>query len=212
MPVFGSDPEDFPDHWPRCCSFKALGHLLSPDASIVPCWENVKRLAWAAFWRNVSTRDTKKFAANLRLAQIKRIVQPVVVYRVTRYPFTASLATSLDCLQKKMIAIAMGIRKDDIEDASCFIRRRGRLAAVQQRKMGMWSRLYANLVVNWASHVERDTSKRTWAKRIVHIRSNAELAWRRADMGRPFTRLQPGFTCRRWWEGVDTASLYLNSD
>ena len=209
LQVSGADSDDFPPHWPRTNCFPGLGHLISSDGSISDCWQNTKRQMWAAFWRNVSTAETKKFALRIRIAQMVRTVQPILVYRLTRYPFTITMAENLDRLQRKMISIAMGLRKGVDEEPAHFIRRRGREAAVFQRDMGKWSRLWANLVVGWSGHVERNTSKRSWSSKILHIRDNAELAWRRADMGRPFTRSKLGFIYRRWWESVEHARSFL---
>ena len=188
MQVFGADTDDFPLHWPKSTCFMGLGHLIVPDGSIDVCWQNTKRQAWASFWKNVSTSETKKFAIRIRLAQIVRTVQPILVSRLSRYPFTVTMADKLDRLQRKMIAIAMGLRKGADEEPAQFIRRRGREAGVLQTSMGRWSRLWGHLVVGWAAHVERNTSKRSWSYKIIHIRNNEELAWRRADMGRPYTR------------------------
>ena len=189
--------------------YKNIYFCKGKDGSIHVCLEHAKKQAWAAFWKNVSTTDMKQFSLKWRLAKIKTIVEPVLVYRLTRYPFTKTAAKNLDNLQRRMISIALNLRKHEDEEPETFVRRRGRIAATHQRTMGCWSRKWAKLIVGWAAHVQRDTGGISWTKKILHIRSNDELAWRRAETGRPGTRSQPGFTCRRWWESIQIAQDFV---
>ena len=83
------------------------------------------------------------------------------------------------------------------------------MAKTQQLKAGVLSRLWAGRVVDWQEHLTRKRNGACWSALLQTLRSPLELAERRAEAGRPGTRIQSGFARARWCESVQTAREYL---
>ena len=209
MPVIGHCPENMPEHWPISATFLALGHIISPDGSIAACFDRTVKHAWRAFWANEGAQCLKPFSLELRLKRLQTFVFPVIAYRMTRWPYQLTAAKRLDALQRRMISIVLNVRMQAEETPDVFTRRRGRLAARYQLRMGSWSGLWAQAVVSWDAHLKRPTNCTSWASKVLHIRSPAELAERRADTGRPQCRALAGWVCTRWHESVHRAASEL---
>ena len=76
-----------------------------------------------------------------------------------------------------------------------------------------WGVGWAERTVTWGAHVVRNNHDCCWSANLLEIRSSAELQQRRREHGnRPATRSLPGFTCRRWTDGVAHALDYLSKN
>ena len=89
-------------------------------------------------------------------------------------------------------------------------RRAGRMVSQMQHAHTPWSHLWAERVCTWAAHIIRDTGGASWGNQILSVRSTTEVdTLRILNHNRPGTRLNPGFTCKRWTETVGTAAQFL---
>ena len=143
-----------------------------------------------------------------RLALLTRSVHPILGFRWARWPFTVSRADLLDSVQKRMVGIILGIRMLPDEAFEAFYRRRGNETAALVKKFGCWSRMWANALIGWADHLERDRNAHTWAAKLSKVRPLEELPLRRTHFGRPQTGASSGFIRRRWWESLEPARSF----
>ena len=95
------------------------------------------------------------------------------------------------------------------EAVETFVRRRGRAAGCEQAKLGRWSTLWANAVIGWDSHLQRDRNSKTWSSQLRLLSTPADLQQRRCVLGRPQTRAQSGFIRTRWFEAVEAAKEWV---
>ena len=212
MPVIGHDPGTLSPSWNISPVFIALGHHLTATGSIQLCVDTTIKQLWACFWKNIGGRDLAKIPIKYKLVLMQRSLEPLLRYKMARWPFQETVAKRLDKLQRRMIGIALHVAKREDETPEQYVRRRGRTAAAHQTSFTSWSVLWARLIVSWHDHILRPRNQGSWATRLTDVKSPEELAWRRACFAsRPATRTQSGWCCRRWWEGVQYAKLHLNS-
>ena len=197
--------------WPVVSQMKVLGHWLESDGGIRVCFDEAVKNAWTSFYANCAGLGHSKLSVNTRLTMLSRAVTPVLRFRWTRWPFTASRALQLDAMQRRMYGIVLRLERYAYEDIDAFVRRRGRRCAELQKQRGAWSIEWANGIIGWSAHLSRQRNAATWAAMVSSLRTPAELAERRAAHGRPGTRVTGGYMCRRWFESVSDALLWAQN-
>ena len=203
MAVKGGTGCDTPNGWKQVDVFPVLGHYVSFNGNIDVCYGETTKEAWRAFWRNTSKRCVRTLPNILRAKRLARMVLPVFRYRWTRWPYTAWRASILDKLQRRMIGICMAYEPAPHADTTLFWRGRAKAAGNLANQSGRWSTLWAKAVVAWDDHLQRSRNSHSWANAITSLRDRDELAWRRASFGgRPRTRVEATWTCRRWQDGL----------
>ena len=208
-PLHSADTEvEAPAKYPVVQAMRVLGHILECDGSVNSCFENSVNCMWRAFYSNCAGKDASKLPRQHRLGLICKAVLPIVRSRWARWPFTTTRAQRLDAMQRKMMSIICSLRMDVGESFEGYVRRRGRELAQLQKRYGRWSMLWANAITGWADHLQRPINSKTWASRVMSLRTPAELAERRAVSGTPMTRSASGWVCRRWFESVQYACEY----
>ena len=199
-----------PDIWPICTNMEALGHLLENDGSVNACFTRTVRNMWKSFFGNCSSYDAKKLPIKCRLQLLRRAVVPILRFRWTRWPFTITRARQLDRLQRRMLSIVIAMRPLASEDCLSFIRRRNRAVSSLQRSTGVWSTQWAQGLVGWDDHLQRDRNFNTWSAHLRHLLTPEYLERRRLLNGRrPATRNRSGWICARWFEQVNKAKAYI---
>ena len=108
-----------------------------------------------------------------------------------------------------MIALCLGLRLEQDEAVETFVRRRGRAAGREQAKLGRWSTLWANAVIGWDNHLQRDRNSKTWSSPLRLLSTPADLQQRQCVLGRPQTGAQSGFIRTRWFEAVEAAKEWV---
>ena len=202
MPTSGSDDTSVSNaaKWPVVSHMTALGHLLSADGCFAQCFQHTLQALWRAFFANCGPRHNLPSGRRLQLLQ--RAVLPILQFRVTRWPFQLHRARWLDLVQRRMIALCLGLRLEQDEAVETFVRRRGRAAGREQAKLGRWSTLWAKAVIGWDNHLQRERNSKTWSAQLRLLSTPADLQQRRCVLGRPQTRAQSGSEpggSRRWW-------------
>ena len=206
MPTFGNeDRSPSRPHWQVVQNMFVLDHLLQDSGSVSLVFQHVIKLLWRSFFANAKAMGTSKLPASARVKLIERATRPHVDQHCVRWPFTHQRAEWLDIIQRKMLASVSKITPLEIEEMNAFLRRRGRLVRKLQNDCTAWSSRWARHVCLWDDHIRRSANSRTWTAQLLLIRSPSELAIRRAVLGRPRTRNQPGFCCTRWYEAVAKA-------
>ena len=195
--------------WTGSSSCVCLGHLLDHSGSAAPCISKTLASAWRSFWANLGKASSKPLSISTRLKQLNRLVTPIVSFRAPRWPFTAHAAKHLDREQRKMIRLILHIQRLPSETPQAYGRRAGRMVSQLQLTYTPWCFLWAERVCTWAAHLIRDTGGASWGKQILIVWSTREVDTRRMlNNSRPGTRINPGFTCRRWTETVHVAATF----
>ena len=212
MPVWGADDADSQvDGWKHVKVFKALGHLLEHNGSVESCFKSTVNSAWRSFWGNVGKPVFKKFGMSIRLARIKRLVFPVVSYRFVRWPFSRTRAARLDKIQTEMTAIVLGIRKLEGETPQAYAHRRNKEVRSAIPFLDRWSTVWAQRILSWYQHVDRNTMSACWVSNIWHVKTPEDLEKRRRDNSsrRPSVRCVPGWGALRWTESISSAENHI---
>ena len=212
MPTSGSDDTSVSNaaKWPVVSHMTALGHLLSADGCFAQCFQHTLQALWRAFFANCGPRHN--LPSRRRLQLLQRAVLPILQLRVTRWPFQLHRARWLDLVQRRMIALCLGLRLEQDEAVETFVRRRGRAAGREQAKLGRWSTLWAKAVIGWDNHLQRERNSKTWSAQLRLLSTPADLQQRRCVLGRPQTRAQSGFIRTRWFEAVEAAKEWVDDE
>ena len=200
------DPSIVPSCWKTVGIFNVSGHSICETGSASPCIEETVRAAWRTFWCCVNCKKAQRISSALRVAQLERCVLLVLAFRWSRWPYTTSTAQQLDRLQRRMLQIIFRPRMSASETPEQFRQRTAKFISSVQNSCIKWSIKCALAVCYWATHLLRNTNGGSWAARLLDVRSSSELTFRRSTNGhRPGTRQLPGFTSRRWTDGVQRA-------
>ena len=145
------------------------------------------------------------------MSLFNRCVTPVASFRFARWPFTIDRSKKLDAQQRRMIRLAVRVRRLSGETDELYCRRAAHVVSDVHFALTPWSLLWAVSTVNWASHLFRNTAGASWAANLLTLRSTSELEIRRAlnSNRRPGTRSASGFMCRRWTDSVSTAISFI---
>ena len=202
------EADDFDsEKWPLLDVADILGHLVSSSSSAWPCFQRTKKQMWSAFWANCVGKQARGLSVTQRCRMMNRSVRPLLTFRNTRWPWTASLADAQSKLQRRMLRQFLPIERLPCESLEVFSIRRMRAAASLARQQGDWGVEHAKRVCTWSDHLERARNHSSLASLLYRWHSAEWLEERRLnpDLGgplRPGTRSQSGFVRARWDESV----------
>ena len=165
---------------------------------------------WAAFWANCVGKQTPGLSVQQRGRMLQRCVWPILAFRNTRWPWTASIAEAQSKLQRRMVVQFLSLERWPCDSLDVYCRRRMRAASMLAKSQGDWGVLHAKRVCNWAEHLERERNYFSLASLLYRWYGAKWLEDRRLspDFGgplRPGTRAESGFLCARWDESVSKA-------
>ena len=202
--------------WPQVLQFPVLGHILSPNGSIRPCWQHTKSCMWRGFFANVACISARNLGMRQRQLLINRSVCNPLDYRCSRWPPQPTVALELDTLQRRMLAIALRPPRLPGEEVHDYCQRRGALVGRWARAQGLWSRRWFSRSIAWDDHLSRPRNNSSWAARLrLHMDRDwfiSRRAWARpgsgctrassALAGATRTRSAPGKVFARWHDGI----------
>lgn len=168
---------------------------------------------WRSFWSTVRHKAARSLPPETRLKLLDRAVRPILDFHCTRWPCSTQVSIDIDTLQRKMIRIALGDRKQPHESPEAFVRIAGRAAGVVAARHGLWSARHSRRVLDWEEHLLRDRNFKSWASRLYIWRDRAFLMHKRAAEGGPSiagrtgTRAKAGRVPVRWHDGVANARI-----
>ena len=162
-----------------------LGAIVSHDNSPWPDYWHLHQQAWKAFFANCCRPAVKKCGLRSKMRLLSRTVVPLVDFRSSRWPWSTNICRSQDALQKRMVSIILGIRKDDLESIEGFVSRRGRISAEHARRAGLWSSRHRDRVLSWHAHVLREANSASPAAQIYKYKNVAWLRARRLAVDSP---------------------------
>ena len=151
------------------------------------------------------------------LACMHRAVRPMLSFRCSIWPPQKQVASELDAIQRKMIAIACPIPWAPGEDPAQYARRMGRHASAIAREGGTWSQHWFDRALAWDAHVQRNHTGCKWNHSLCSFHDHEWLQEQRAAYaalnpvrmnpwtllaGRTGTRAQAGKIQPRWQESV----------
>ena len=139
-----------------------------------------------------------------------RCVQPILNFRNSRWPWTASLADAQSNLQRRMLSPFLSTERWPCETLEGYCRRRLRAVSNLAHRQGDWGTQHAIRLCHWADHLERSRNQRSIAAIMYDWHDAAWLEQRRLDphIGgslHPGTRCSSGFLHARWDESVSKA-------
>ena len=191
---------------------ECLGHLLSHDASPLPCWFRTRDKAWRAYYANVKKARSSGAGSDLSMQLLNRAVLPLVDFRNTRWPIGKFIVRYVDANHRKMVAGVLRTPQLPGEPIEVYVRRRGRVAAAWCREHGQWSRRWMDRVCDWHTHLQQPRNADCWAAQLLRLRDGQWLQGRRLLAGSPSlwagrtgTRAEAGHVCVRWEQGVHHA-------
>ena len=149
-----------------------------------------------------------------RCRMLDRCVQPILNFRNTRWPWTATLADAQNQLQRRMLRQFLSLERWPCETLECYCRRRMRAAADLARQQGDWGMRHAMRVCSWAEHLDRPRNYESLASLLFRWHGASWLEDRRLDPNiggslRPGTRTQSGYLNVRWDESIAKAQCIL---
>ena len=197
--------------WPVVSSFKCLGHILSNDASIRPCFKATRRGMWKAFWANCGHSSFRAAPVQVKLDLLNRSCAPLLSYRCSRWPPQRRVAQELDQLQGKMVSILLRMPRRPGEAINEYCRRRNREAAKKCKKVGLWSLHWFKRAVAWDRHIQRGHNPFSWPSLLHEFHDASWLEHQRhcQNLRGTGTRVSAGRPHARWNEGIAFASRRL---
>lgn len=148
---------------------------------------------------------------------------PILTFRCCMWPFCSTVAQEIDAFQAKLLAPLLDVTMASGEDVGEFCRRRRRRAGTLCDDHGRWSWVWADRVIKFDGHVQRNTAGNLWPALLRPLRDSDWLMQRRAQFvpcttsrlrswtalaGRTDTRYGGGGVALRWHDGVDQARSY----
>ena len=173
---------------------------------------------WAAFYANFKDASIREAPVSSKLVCIERAVKPMMSYRCSIWPPQKQVATEIDALQRKLIAIACPLTRRAGEDPEHYGRRKGRHASKLAQDAGPWSKYWFDRALKWDDHVQRDHSTCRWNHDLRNFHSIDWLRSQRSAFvaknpmslnswtifaGRTGTRAGPGKVQPRWQEAIE---------
>ena len=217
MPVkstYRREGDEAPPGWKIVESFPALGHIVAHDASIEECYEQTMEKAWMQLRCNVNKLTQGKLQKRLYMLDV--IAKAIVQYRCARWPFKQEVAKRLRMQQIRMIAYCIGRKRRSDQSTDEYLR--ARMAEAQKFLAGRdWACMWAMSVCNWNEHCQRPRNEKIWSHHILRWRNGEWLDNRRSFYQQQIasywtvnTRSDQIRPCKRWHEGLETASQFLD--
>ena len=199
-----------------------IGHQISNNGSIRPCWQTTRENMWKAFWCNSGSKQARGLPEVERMKLLSRSVLPVATFRMSRWPPQVTISNEIDSVQMKMTSTSLRMRLQPGEEPEAFVRRRARIARDLCNRSGWWSRVWHERSCHWDEHIRRHPDSPAGAmvlwhgadwlrqRRSVFAASNPirATAWTTTS-GRTDTRVRAGYVAKRWDEGIEWAKLRL---
>jgi len=157
----------------RCKVLPALGHIISCGASATPCVDATPSQMWAAFYGSLWGKAFLGEKRSMRL--IARSVEPLLRFRIARWPLQRATLEKVQHTQHAMIARVPQFLKHDGEGNVDFFTRKNRCAsiAIEQKRL---HNLHKQAVANWASRA----SATPIAGLLAFCSGTAMIGWQHA--------------------------------
>ena len=145
---------------------------------------------------------------------LQRSVLSTVMWKMSRWPYQKTVAVSLDAMQCHFATRILPCERLPTEDIDTYDRRRKRQARNFCGKIGFWSSVWIDRIVNWFDHVSRAEGRDHMCYRILQHHGASWLQERRGLFvntrntlfaGRTGSRSQGGRPQPRWEEGIELA-------
>ena len=133
-----------------------LGWLIQSDSGTHVAWTALQTKLWRCFYGNIRKPSFKTFSWDTRCKILSRALLPIFVYAAQIWPPQYGLAMKVDKLQRRMVAMALGIFRYPLETLVDFFKRRSRMASrVIEQNNAWWTRAWFTRALQWEDHCRR---------------------------------------------------------
>ena len=185
---------------------RVLGHTLSHDSTVSVCVSHTLSALSGIFWSNLR-HNLRSASSRSKAMFLKGTLLGLARSRWARWPYRTTLADRLDATQRRYLAILFPtVRLDTDSDQSFFVRRSTH-AADRARRIGVWSRIWADDILAWDGHVQRGHDPDLWHKPLLAWQGPSWLEIQRARFSsrgesRTNSRSTVGGVATRWLDGL----------
>ena len=192
--------------WQRRETMRVLGHYLDDDGGTRSCSQHAFAAMTKAFFGNLKP-GLLKSAKAAKLRFLSTCVCTIARGRWSRWPFTHTLASRVDALQRKILYSLFPLKPYSHESLQSFYERRHRAAGHLASSAGRWSQLWAADLKNWHAHVDRGHDAHAWSPYLLTWKGHQWLSLQRlwhsaVGESRTNTIIAHGKVYRRWEEGL----------
>ena len=146
-----------------------LGVIVSNNNSSTPDIIDMKRRAWAAFWRS-SLTSLRKLPVRKQIRWLHSCVFSTFAFKLTSWPYSKNTAKIFDSLQSHMISILVNTFPYKGEDHQAFYAKRRRASSRIATTFGRWSQHWAHRIRCWHKHLLRSNDDMYLPSRVFTIR------------------------------------------
>ena len=165
----GRDNVVSPHSWDKKESMKTLGNIIDNNGGITSCYAAATAAMLRAFFGNLD-KGLRRANEGAKLRFLTSGVLSIAKYRFSRWPYQRTYASSLDRLQRELLAITFDIRPAPNEDWGAFALRRRTIAQSLATQAGRWSQARAKAQVSRDARVRRGHDAQAWAPRALGYR------------------------------------------
>ena len=218
LPALGGSCRDsLPPGWACVRSMRCLGHILTPNGSIGPDFEECLQQMWRAFHAS-RVPGLLRAPVATRARFLDSVIRPVACFRWSTWPFQATYAARLDSTQSHMLAKLVHVSPRPGEDRKAFFLRRSRFCAQILNNRARWSATWAKHYVDWKAHLDRAHDTKSWGPRLLNWHAQEWLDtlrianWRGDNLNRLKSRAQGGRPPARWSKDCQQLGLQIGHE
>ena len=228
-----ADPVARGDGWQHDDVTEILGWFIQADTGTCLARTKLEAKLWRCYHGNARRPSFKTLSRLERTQLLTRALLPIFVHAAQIWPPQRGLAMKVNKLQRRMVALALGVFRDPVETFEHFAKRRSREAArfIEQCN-GWWTKAWFNRALRWEEHCRRSLfiqhrhfvdsqpvldlpTQLPWPpllldwKGLEFLDERRTYGFRRRDslsiVSRTRTRRSRGFVYVRWHEGIRDA-------
>ena len=147
------------DNWNAPSMVKCLGYNIQNDGGIRSAWSVARANMWRLFYSISRCAGWRGLTTKRKCIHIERSIWTILAFHCGTWPPQQRIAQEIDTVQRKMVAMAMSLKRKSDEDVVIFIKRRNRAAKNLCRDIGYWSHRWFKRASSWDQHLRGDLER-----------------------------------------------------